>query len=110
MAFVAKIFSKLEKAGIVESSGGIRGGYRLARAPQDITVLDVVDAVEGEKSLFECQEVRGRCALFEDNPPKWASRGVCGIHAVMLNAQKVLRDELSKSSLASLSGRPRKKG
>ena len=41
--------------------------------------------------------------MFEDNPPKWASRGVCGIHAVMLNAQKVLRDELSKSSLASLS-------
>lgn len=81
-------YSPLEKAGIVESSGGIRGGYRLARAPQDITVLDVVDAVEGEKSLFECQEVRGRCALFEDNPPKWASRGVCGIHAVMLNAQR----------------------
>ena len=103
VAFVAKIFSKLEKAGIVESSGGIRGGYCLARAPEDITVLDVVDAVEGEKSLFDCQEVRGRCALFEDNPPKWANRGVCGIHAVMLNAQKVLRDELSKSNLATLS-------
>lgn len=103
VAFVAKIFSKLEKAGIVESSGGIRGGYCLARAPEEITVLDVVDAVEGEKSLFECQEVRGRCALFEDNPPKWANRGVCGIHAVMLNAQKVLRDELAKSNLATLS-------
>ncbi|AVJ29249.1 RrF2 family transcriptional regulator [Achromobacter spanius] len=103
VAFVAKIFSKLEKAGIVESSGGIRGGYCLARAPEDITVLDVVDAVEGEKSLFDCQEVRGRCALFEDNPPKWANRGVCGIHAVMLNAQKVLRDELAKSNLATLS-------
>lgn len=102
-AFVAKIFSKLEKAGIVESSGGIRGGYRLARAAEDITVLDVIDAVEGAKALFDCQEVRGRCALFEDNPPKWANRGVCGIHAVMLNAQKVLRDELSKSTLASLS-------
>lgn len=102
-AFVAKIFSKLEKAGIVESSGGIRGGYRLARAPEDISVLDVVDAVEGEKALFDCQEIRSRCALFDGNPPKWASRGVCGIHAVMLNAQKVLRDELAKSNLASLS-------
>ena len=102
-AFVAKIFSKLEKAGIVEASGGIRGGYRLARAPEDISVLDVVDAVEGQKALFDCQEIRGRCALMDNNPPKWANRGVCGIHAVMLNAQKVMRGELAKSNLASLS-------
>ncbi|MBN3802357.1 Rrf2 family transcriptional regulator [Paraburkholderia sp. Ac-20336] len=102
-AFVAKIFPKLEKAGIVEASGGIRGGYRLARAPEEISVLDVVDAVEGRKALFDCQEVRGRCALFDNKPPRWATQGVCGIHAVMLNAEKVLRDELAKTSLARLS-------
>ena len=101
-AFVAKIFSKLEKAGIVEASGGIRGGYRLARPATDISVLDVMDAVEGQKALFDCQQVRGRCALFDDAPPRWANSGVCGIHAVMLNAQKVMRAELAKSSLASL--------
>lgn len=49
-AFVAKIFSKLEKADIVEASGGIRGGYRLARPAEDISVLDVTDAVEGNSS------------------------------------------------------------
>ncbi|CAG9165882.1 RrF2 family transcriptional regulator [Cupriavidus pampae] len=102
-SFVAKIFPKLEKAGIVEASGGIRGGYRLARPAEDISVLDVVDAVEGPKALFDCQEVRGRCALFGTSPPKWANRGVCGIHAVMLNAEKVLREELAKTTLASLS-------
>jgi Rrf2 family protein len=102
-AFVAKIFPKLEKAGIVEASGGIRGGYRLARAPEEISVLDVVDAVEGHKALFDCQEVRGRCALFDNKPPRWAIQGVCGIHAVMLQAEKVLRDELGKTSLALLS-------
>ena len=101
-AFVAKIFSKLEKAGIVEASGGIRGGYRLAKAAEDITVLDVVDAVEGQKALFDCQEIRGRCALFEGQPPKWANRGVCGINAVMQKAQQVMRDELAKTSLDSL--------
>ena len=101
-AFVAKIFSKLEKAGIVEAIGGIRGGYRLARAPEDISVLDVIEAVEGQKSLFDCQEIRERCAVFDGTPPKWANRGVCGIHAVMLNAEKVMRAELAKSSLASL--------
>jgi len=101
-AFIAKIFSKLEKAGIVKASGGIRGGYRLARAPENISVLDVVEAVEGRKALFDCQEIRGRCALFDNNPPPWVSRGVCGIHAVMLNAQQAMRTELAKSTLASL--------
>jgi DNA-binding IscR family transcriptional regulator len=65
--------------------------------------LDVVDAVEGSKPLFDCQEIRGRCALFEGKPPKWSTKGVCEIHAVMLRAEKVLRDEFSKTSLASLS-------
>lgn len=101
-AFVAKIFSKLEKAGIVEAIGGIRGGYCLAKAPEDISVLDVMEAVEGHKALFDCQEVRGRCAVFEGKPPKWANRGVCGIHAVMLNVERVMRVELAKSTLASL--------
>ncbi|WMJ68631.1 Rrf2 family transcriptional regulator [Stenotrophomonas sp. 24(2023)] len=109
-AFVAKIFSKLEKAGIVESSGGIRGGYQLARAPEDISVLDVVDAVEGPKALFDCQEIRGRCALFEERPPAWASRGVCGIHAVMINAQKAMREELARSNLASIAEGVQAKG
>ncbi len=103
-AFLKKIFPKLEKAGIVEAIGGIRGGYRLARSPEQISVLDVVDAVEGSKPLFDCQEIRGRCALFDGKPPAWSTRGVCGIHAVMIRAEKVMRNELAKTSLASLMG------
>ncbi|NVK57035.1 MAG: Rrf2 family transcriptional regulator [Alteromonadaceae bacterium] len=102
-AFVAKIFSKLERAGIVEASGGIRGGYSLAKEPEEISVLEVIDAVEGHKPIFDCKEIRGRCALFDSDPPKWSSRGVCGIHAVMLNAEKAMRNELATVTLASLS-------
>src|SRR3954468_12135682 len=60
-SFLAKIFPKLEKAGIVEASEGVRGGYRLARSPEKISVLQVVDAIEGEKPLFDCLEIRRRC-------------------------------------------------
>jgi Rrf2 family protein len=102
-AFLSKIFQKLERAGIVEASGGIRGGYRLAKPADDISVLEIIDAVEGRKSLFDCQEIRGRCVLFEGNPPAWATGGLCGIHALMLRAEKTLRDELARSSLGSLS-------
>jgi Rrf2 family protein len=101
-SFLAKIFPKLEKAGIVAASEGVRGGYVLARPAEEITFLDVVDAIEGEKKLFDCQEIRGRCAVFENDPPDWATRGVCGIHAVMLTAEKAMRESLARTSLADV--------
>lgn len=108
-SFLAKIFPKLEKAGIVRASEGLRGGYRLARSPESISVLDVVDAVEGDKPLFECQEVRGRCAIFGGKPPAWSLDGVCTIHAVMLRAQRSMRQELAQTSLADLAATVEKK-
>lgn len=103
-SFVAKIFPRLEKAGIVSASTGIHGGYRLARPAARISVLDVVDAVEGRKPLFECQEIRSRCALFDGRAPAWSTQGVCSIHAVMLRAEQRMRDELAATSLADLAG------
>ncbi|MEQ8230293.1 MAG: Rrf2 family transcriptional regulator [Gammaproteobacteria bacterium] len=101
-SFVAKIFPRLEKAGIVTASAGIRGGYRLARSPEDITILAIVDAIEGDKPLFDCQEIRGRCALFVAKPPRWATDGVCAIHAVMLRAERAMRDALAAETLADV--------
>ncbi len=101
-SFLAKIFPRLEKAGIVAASEGVRGGYRLARAPEEISFLDIVDAIEGDKPLFDCQEVRGRCALFDGNPPAWSTAGVCAVHAVMLRAEKAMRATLAQETLASV--------
>jgi Rrf2 family protein len=101
-AFLAKIFPKLEKAGIVVASEGVRGGYRLARPAEDITFLEIVDAIEGEKPLFDCQEVRGRCALFQGTAPAWSIKGVCAVHAVMLEAEKSMRRVLARQSLADV--------
>ena len=101
-SFLAKIFPKLEKAGIVEASEGVRGGYRLALPLEDISVLKIVDAIEGDKPLFGCQEIRHRCATFGAAPPAWATSGVCAVHAVMLKAERAMRDELAAHSLADL--------
>jgi Rrf2 family protein len=101
-SFLAKIFPKLERAGIVKASTGVRGGYQLARPAERITVLDVVDAIEGPKPLFDCQEIRGGCAIFEGKPPAWSTRGTCGIHAVMLQAEKRMRDELARTTIRDL--------
>lgn len=101
-SFLAKIFPKLEKAGIVAASEGVRGGYRLARPAGEITFLQIVDAIEGHKPLFECQEVRGRCAVFGGDAPAWVTAQTCGVHAVMMGAEKAMRDALAKQTLADV--------
>lgn len=103
--FVAKLFTKLQKAGIVVAREGISGGFALARPATDITALDVVEAVDGRKALFECKEIRAQCALFGDRTPVWAVDGVCAIHAVMIEAEKRAREALAGHTLASIAGR-----
>ncbi len=101
-SYTAKIFTKLEKAGLVCASEGVRGGFRLARPAAEISVLDVVEAVEGRKPLFECREIRADCVLFDGNVPRWATKGLCAVHAVMLEADKRMRQALSERSLADI--------
>jgi Rrf2 family protein len=101
-ALVAKLLPKLEKAGVLEAQGGIAGGYRLARPADQITVLDIVDAVDGGKRLFDCKDVRLKCPLFGADPPTWASHGLCTIHAVMLRAEKSMRREMAQTTLLDI--------
>ncbi len=100
--YLAKLFTKLSKAGLVVATEGARGGFALARPAEKISFLDVVLAIDGEKPLFECREIRTRCAVFGSKAPAWATSGVCSIHAVMLTAEKRMRDELAGHSLAKL--------
>lgn len=105
LSYTAKIFTKLEKAGIVAAGEGIRGGFKLAKPPADISVLDVVDAVEDGKRLFECRNIRADCILFEKRAPDWAQRGTCAIHAVMLEAEQALRASLAQQSIEAIADR-----
>lgn len=103
--YLAKVFTKLAKAGLVSASEGIRGGFRLARPSDEISVLDIAEAIDGQKSLFECREIRARCALFEGTPPSWATEGTCAIHGVMLTAQARMQEALSQQTILDLSRR-----
>lgn len=103
--YVAKLFTKLSKAGLVVATEGVRGGFELGRPAAAISVLDVVNAIDGSKALFDCREIRANCAVFGDKPPAWATRGVCSIHAVMLDAEKRMNEALAMHSLADLATR-----
>jgi len=100
--FLAKLFTRLKKAGIVHGMEGIRGGFALARPPERITVMDVLAAIDPNRHLFECAEIRRNCELFGTKPPKWSVTGPCRIHLVMQEAEHALQSFLTSKSLADL--------
>jgi Rrf2 family protein len=52
--YLSKILAKLVKAGLIESSPGVNGGYRMTRDKADVSFLQVIEAIEGTASLFAC--------------------------------------------------------
>lgn len=52
--YLSKILTKLVKAGLIESASGANGGYRLKGKKEDISFLDIIHAIEGTASLFDC--------------------------------------------------------
>jgi Rrf2 family protein len=101
-SYVAKLFTRLEKAGLVVSMEGVGGGFRLARSPERMTVLEVVDALEGDKPLFECRNIRDKCILYGKELPHPKRQSICSIHAVMVEAERRMRESLAETTLASL--------
>lgn len=98
-AYLAKHLQSLARAGILETTKGPRGGYRLARSAAEITMLDVVEAVEGDEPAFRCTEIRRRGPTAV---PAREYRAMCGIHAVMNRADDAWRRELRNTSIADL--------
>jgi Rrf2 family protein len=92
--YLVKIFSSLIKAGIITPVRGKRGGYMLARDPSTITLLEVIEAVEGPISLNLCQRIPPRC-----------DRIGCALRPVWAKIQRDIRSHLGSISLASCLGK-----
>jgi Rrf2 family protein len=98
-AYLAKHLQALARAGIVETTKGPGGGYRLARPANAITLLDVVEAVQGPEPAFTCSEIRRRGPAAV---PAREYRLPCGIHAAMNRADAAWRDSLRATTIADL--------
>jgi len=98
-SYLLKHLQALSGAGLVNTVPGPKGGYRLAKRPEEITLLDIVLAVEGPAPAFRCAEIRQR----GPNPlPGRYFTKPCGINAAMLKAEKAYRAELAKVSIADI--------
>jgi Rrf2 family protein len=95
--FVSQILGDLVQAGIATSYFGANGGYRLTRAPEQITVLEVVEAGEGTLESDTC--------VLGDDPCQWES--VCPLHETWSAATAAMRSELASTTLATLAERDR---
>jgi Rrf2 family protein len=98
-AYLAKQLQPLVRAGVLAASTGPRGGYRLARRPEEITLLHIVEAVDGAASPYECREIRrqGAGALRPE-----ACLSPCILAAKMAEAYDAWRASLDATSIADI--------
>lgn len=99
-AYLAKALQAMTAAGITESRPGPYGGYRLARPPAEVTLLEVVLAVDGDDTAFQCSEIRQRGPATTSAPG--AYRRPCGIARAMWRAEDAWRAELAATSIGDL--------
>lgn len=97
--YMAKQMQLLSKAGIVRTSRGQTGGYTLAKAPAEISLWDIKQAVDGATPAFRCTEIRqqGPCAA-----PRKDCKTPCAIAAAFARAETAYRDLLRSTSLVDL--------
>ncbi|MEK4059734.1 MULTISPECIES: Rrf2 family transcriptional regulator [Paenibacillus] len=85
--YLSKILTKLVKAGLIESASGANGGYRLKRKKEDISFLDIIHAIEGTASLFDCTL---------NHPSE------CLIQQEMVEAERRMEDYLRNKKISEL--------
>ncbi|GAB3244116.1 Rrf2 family transcriptional regulator [Kineosporia babensis] len=90
-SYLAKQLQALSRAKIIRSVQGKDGGYTLARPPEEISVYDIVRAVDGGRPAFVCSEIRQR-GPFAGTPEQCLEP--CGIARTMAVAERAWRDSL----------------
>ena len=85
--YLSKILTKLVKEGMINSSSGANGGYTLSQNWENISFLDIIHAIEGKSSLFDC--------CFNSEPE-------CVIKAAMFSAEEKMEEELRNRKISDL--------
>lgn len=93
-SFLTKIVSQLSVAGLIHTSRGARGGVSLARSAEAITLLEVLEAIDGPITLNECVDDPANCPI----------SSVCTMHAFWIESSKELNNRLRRTTFASLAG------
>lgn len=91
-SYLAKVFQDLSRGGILVSHRGAKGGFSLARSPKEVTLMDVIQTLEGPITLQPCLDVREGCERI----------GLCGVCDVLDQAQNAMIRILEMTSMEDL--------
>ena len=83
VTYLSKILTQLVKAGLIESTSGVKGGYVLSKKMDEISFIDVIYATEGNGALFKCEFQESKCL----------------IHQVMIEAEGLMERYLKDKKL-----------
>lgn len=89
---VSKILKPLAQAGLVSGLRGVRGGYRLARGADEITLIEIVEAMEGPLAITECSQDHSQCGIAHQ----------CGVRSNWRLINDVVADALRGVTLAQM--------
>ena len=89
---VSKLLKPLAQAGLVEGLRGVHGGYRLARAATDISLIEIVEAMEGPLAITECSHDQSQCGIAQQ----------CGVRSNWRLINDVLAEALRGVTLAQM--------
>ena len=89
---VAKVLKPLAQAGLVQAFRGVAGGYRLARPPAEISLVEIVEAMEGPLAMTECSIHEGQCGIEHS----------CSARANWRRINDVVADALRRVTLADM--------
>jgi len=98
-SFLAKIFQHLVRAGLVRSVRGAGGGFVLAKAPSEITVLQIIEAIEGKIMIQRC---------LQPDEPQCEHFGGCALCGLFEQAQDGMKEIFTRTTLLDLMQRPQK--
>lgn len=85
--YLSKILTKLTKAGLIESTPGAKGGYKISRKENEVSFFDVIKAIEGDTNLFDCSIHHNEGCLIEN---------------VMRQAEENMKEELQNKLLIDI--------
>lgn len=95
LRFALKILRNLVGSGLIRSFKGTQGGYELNRAPDEITLKDVLEIVEGEYHLSRC--LGGDCCTHPDH-----TAGTCKVQKVFGEISQIVQEKLDSVTIAQL--------
>jgi Rrf2 family protein len=98
--YLSKALQALATANLLEGTLGPKGGYRLSKDPSEISLLEIVEAIEGTKRTFNCQEIRFNNPCLKKKHKKKGT--TCVVAATMFQADEAWRSVLRTKKLSEL--------